>query len=159
MKKTRNFLGRNLKTERTEDKITAENRSAVMASVRSTNTKFERDFIEALMARGLGGFETHARGLAGTPDIVFWEQRLCVFLDSDFWHGWQYPRWKHKLKSDFWREKIEKNRARDLKNTKKLKASGWAVLRLWEHNIKASPDKCIEKVRRALQSEHKPNMI
>lgn len=78
----------------------------------------------------------NSKELKGKPDIVFNRNKLCVFLDSDFWHGWQYPRWKHLLKNNFWRHKIEANRKRDKRNTVWLRRNGWTVLRIWEHNIK-----------------------
>ena len=76
-----------------------------------------------------------------------------MFLDSDFWHGWQYPRWRHLLKDDFWRSKIENNRTRDLKTTRYLKYHGWRVLRIWEHKINLDPKASIEKIRKLCKSE------
>jgi DNA mismatch endonuclease, patch repair protein len=81
-----------------------------------------------------------------SPNILEISIANVVFLDSDFWHGWQYPRWKHLLKNDFWRNKIEANRARDKKNTALLRRNGWTVLRIWEHNIKKDMNKSIGKV-------------
>ena len=100
------------------------------------DTKFEEDFICALKKRTRKTFERNVQLIKGKPDIVFKRAKLCVFLDSDFWHGWQYPRWKHLLKNDYWREKIEKNRARDRKTTLFLRKNGWTVIRIWEHSIK-----------------------
>lgn len=84
--------------------------------------------------------------LKGKPDIVFDKAKLCVFLDSDFWHGWQYPRWKHLLKNQFWKDKIEMNRKRDKRNSLWLKRQGWKVIRVWEHNIKRDTYKEIQRI-------------
>ena len=89
--------------------------------------------------------------LKGKPDIVFYRYKVCVFLDSDFWHGWQYPRWKHLLKNDFWRSKIENNRDRDRKTTAYLRRHGWAIVRIWEHSIKNNRYFEIDKIVKRLQ--------
>lgn len=135
-RRVNNYLGRNFNKERTPDKISEERRSAVMSKIRSRDTKFEEDFIQALRRVTKMKFEKNVQLIKGKPDIVFKKAKICVFLDSDFWHGWQYPRWKHLLKNDFWREKIEKNRARDRKTTLFLRNNGWTVIRVWEHDIK-----------------------
>lgn len=88
----------------------------------------------------------NARDLRGKPDIVFQKEKVCVFLDSDFWHGWQYPRWTHLLKNNFWRDKINQNRIRDKKVTVYLRKIGWKVLRIWEHDIKENPSRAVNRV-------------
>lgn len=145
-KKTRNFLGRDLSKKREPDKISKAKRSFVMSKIRSRGTKFEFDFIEKLKTRTGKNYRLHVKELKGKPDIVFDRYKVCVFLDSDFWHGWQYPRWKHLLKNDFWRDKIEANRARDIKNTFWLRHRRWTVLRIWEHNIRNNVDKELCKI-------------
>ncbi|MFC1485723.1 DUF559 domain-containing protein [Candidatus Latescibacterota bacterium] len=152
-KKTSNYLGRDLSKKREPDKISKKKRSAVMATIRSRGTKFEVDFISALKLKTKKKFEINSPKLKGKPDIVFNKYSLCVFLDSDFWHGWQYPRWKHLLKNDFWRDKIESNRARDKKNTSWLRYRGWKVLRIWEHKINKNIDKEIENILKLLREE------
>lgn len=117
-----------------------------MSKIRSKNTKFENNFIAELKKNTKKKFETNVKEIKGKPDIVFKRHNLCVFLDSDFWHGWQYPRWKHLLKNDFWRNKIETNRKRDIKNTQHLKRNGWRVIRIWEHNINKNIKREIQKI-------------
>lgn len=145
-KKIKNYLGRNLNRERSVDRISGKVRSELMSRIRSKNTLFERDFIKALKKRTPLKFFVNVTAIRGKPDIVFRKQKVCVFLDSDFWHGWQYPRWKHLLKDDFWRKKIEQNRKRDRRNTTYLKRSRWLVLRLWEHQINFGMTNCLNKV-------------
>jgi DNA mismatch endonuclease (patch repair protein) len=150
-KKIKNYLGRNFKKKREADKITTEHRSSLMAKIKSRNTKFEEDFIRELKKRTNRRFTKNEKLIKGKPDIVFEKIKVCVFLDSDFWHGWQYPRWKHLLKDDFWRDKIEKNRARDKKTSAYLRRNGWTVLRLWEHSIKMNKLTQINKILQLLQ--------
>ena len=149
-KKTLNYLGRDLSKKREPDKISKNNRSAVMSSIRSKGTKFELAFITTLKLKTKKRFELNVARLKGKPDIVFIKNKLCIFLDSDFWHGWQYPRWKHLLKNNFWRNKIEANRERDKKCTRWLRYRHWTVLRIWEHNIKKDIDREIEKILKLL---------
>ena len=146
IKKYKNYMGRNFKKSRVAEKLSPIKRSSLMSKIRSKNTKFEGEFIAVASEKISNSFITHVRALVGTPDIVFEREKVCVFLDSDFWHGWQYPRWKHLLKDDFWREKIHKNRRRDIRNTRLLKRTGWKVIRIWEHQIKLSPEKAINKI-------------
>lgn len=136
MKKTKNYSNRNFKKRRTNDKISKKRRSALMSRIRSKNTKFELNFITELKKSTRKKFRTNVTQIKGKPDIVFDKDKICIFLDSDFWHGWQYPRWKHLLKNNFWREKIEKNRKRDRKTTGYLRKKGWMVVRIWEHNLR-----------------------
>lgn len=145
-KKLKNYAGRNYQKERTPDKQSPLSRSSQMSKIRSKNTRFEASFIDKLQAICVKKFTTHVRTVKGNPDIVFATEKVCVFLDSDFWHGWQYPRWKHLMKNDFWRSKIENNRKRDLKNTRLLRKDGWKVIRLWEHSIIKDSDHEIQRI-------------
>lgn len=145
-KKINNYLGRNFGKKREPDRISKTKRSFVMSKIHSRGTKFESDFLEKLKIKTRKKYRLNVNELRGKPDIVFDRYKICVFLDSDFWHGWQYPRWSHLLKNDFWRDKIESNRKRDNKNTSWLRRNGWRVVRIWEHNIKKDADIEIDKI-------------
>jgi DNA mismatch endonuclease, patch repair protein len=110
-----------------------------MSKIRSQNTGLEKLFLRLLRKSTKLKFEVNVRSIRGTPDVVFEREKICIFLDGDFWHGWQFPRWKHQMKNKFWREKIEKNRKRDLKTNRYLRSKGWKVIRLWEHQVKSQP--------------------
>jgi len=150
MSRIRNYLGRDLKKKRSFDVLSKKRRSKLMARVRSKDTRFERDFISVLRKTIKNKFQTNVADIKGKPDIVFLKDKTCIFLDSDFWHGWQYPRWKHLLKNDFWRRKIEANRKRDKKITVHLRRNNWRVLRFWEHSIKKDIESCVRKIEKAL---------
>lgn len=149
-KKIKNYSGRNFKKKRENDKITKEHRSSLMSKIRSRGTIFEENFVEELKRRTKFKFQQNVQSIKGKPDLVFEKPKVCVFLDSDFWHGWQYPRWKHLLKDDFWREKIEKNRNRDKRTSSYLRKHGWIVIRIWEHSIKNSKAVQLNKINQAL---------
>jgi len=94
-------------------------------------------------------FQRNYKKLEGSPDIVFLKQKVAVFIDGDFWHGWRLPTWEHKL-SDFWKVKLLANRKRDQRNFRRLRAADWTVIRLWEHEIRSDGDKCIDRILQAL---------
>ena len=133
------------------DNLTSEQRSRCMSSVRNRDTDLERLVRSGLHKRGLR-FKKHVKGLPGTPDIVFTSQAIAVFIDGDFWHGYRFPAWKYKL-SDFWKAKIAKNRERDRKNFRKLKRMGWRVIRIWQHEIRADVDACIDRIVSAVAAK------
>jgi DNA mismatch endonuclease (patch repair protein) len=124
--------------------MTVEQRSATMSRIRGRDTKPE--LLVAGLLDGLGlEWEGQVRRLPGRPDFVFEEARVAVFVDGDFWHGWRFPRWRHKL-APFWEAKIAGNRARDRRNHAKLRRRGWRVVRIWEHQLKSDPTACIRRV-------------
>jgi DNA mismatch endonuclease (patch repair protein) len=131
------------------DIMSPETRSRVMARIRGQNTRPEQTVFSALEASGLT-FVRHAVHLPGRPDVVFLEAKLAVFIDGDFWHGWRFPLWQHKL-SFKWRNKIAATRKRDSRNFRKLRQLGWKVLRLWEHQIEADPQSCVDRILGVLQ--------
>ena len=78
------------------DNLTPEQRSFTMSRIRSRDTTPEptiRRFVHARWFR----FRTHKDGLPGRPDLVFVRPKVAVLVDGNFWHGWQFPRWGHKL--------------------------------------------------------------
>lgn len=126
------------------DFMTPEKRRALMSRIRGMNTGPERMVIRELRRRRIY-FSMHAKDLPGRPDIVFRRIKLAIFIDGDFWHGWRFPLWQHKL-SPRWREKIAATRRRDQRNFRKLRRLGWKVLRIWEHQIESAFDACISRI-------------
>lgn len=120
-----------------------------MRAVRTSGTDLELAIASLLRARRLR-FERNAKDLPGKPDIVFREQRVAVFIDGDFWHGYRFPLWKDRV-SLFWQRKIEATRARDRRNFRKLRRAGWAVVRLWQHEVLKQPDRSVSRIVRTLQ--------
>jgi len=88
--------------------------------------------------------------LPGKPDIVFPRAKIAVFVDGDFWHGYRFPTWEHKL-SQFWKDKIRKNRERDKRNFAKLRRMGWRVIRVWQHSIEADLDGVVQRICEAVR--------
>lgn len=101
--------------------------------------------------------ELHRRGLryrVGYPvlprrraDIVFTRARVAVFVDGCFWHGCPAHATSAVLNAEYWRDKIAANQARDQDTTSRLTASGWQVIRVWEHEIGDAADRIVSLVR------------
>lgn len=68
-----------------------------------------------------------------TVDIMFTKAKVAVFLDGCFWHGCPLHATQPKANAEWWREKLDKNIARDKETSAHLEAAGWTVLRFWEH--------------------------
>ena len=111
-------------------------RSAVMRSVKSTDTKPEmavRSFVHRMGFR----FRLHQKCLPGTPDLVFPRLRKVVFVHGCFWHGHSCARGDRVPRSNrkYWVAKISRNRERDQLNLSMLEAEGWEVYIAWECKI------------------------
>lgn len=119
------------------DVMTPEQRSRCMAAIRGRDTKPEITVRKYLFSRGLR-FRVQVRKLPGNPDIVLPRYRTVIFVDGCFWHGHEDCRYFRLPKSnfEFWKAKIEKNIARDIRNEYELKSLGWRVLRVWECEIR-----------------------
>ncbi len=124
--------------------LTPEQRSRAMKRVKLKDGSLEKPVQRELRARGLR-FKRHVRTLPGSPDLVFPEQKLAVFVDGDFWHGYRLPAWEHKL-SPFWRDKLHTNRARDRRNFRRLRLAGWLVVRLWQHDVERRLVPSVERI-------------
>jgi DNA mismatch endonuclease (patch repair protein) len=126
------------------DIMSIEKRSKLMSKIKSKNTKPELIIVN-LLKQSKYNFTTHYSELPGKPDIVFINSKVAIFIDGDFWHGFRFPLWKHKM-SPKWQEKIEKNRKRDQRNFRKIRRLGWKVLRIWEHQVEKNPENCISRI-------------
>ena len=73
--------------------------------------------------------------LPGKPDFVFPKLKQAVFVDGCFWHGCPKHGTKPKTNASFWRKKIQRNQARDKEVNRLLRAKGWKVIRVWEHEL------------------------
>lgn len=133
------------------DIMSSEKRSQLMARIRGKDTTPERILLTLLAAGGLS-FEQHCRDLPGRPDFVFRNETVAVFVDGDFWHGWRFPVWEHRM-SDKWRKKISDTRRRDRLAHRRLRRMGWKVIRIWEHQIEEDRLTCIRRVIHSLGIE------
>jgi len=136
------------------ERITPEQRSAVMRAVRGSGTGAEAAF---LALRLPWRFREQARELPGIPDFVQDRFRVAIFIDGDFWHGrWWFERGAAPtVNRRYWMGKFERNRARDTAAGRKLRARGWAVLRVWESELRTDPGTVRELVRRRIAARRR----
>lgn len=127
------------------DKVSKEQRSYNMSRIKSKNTRLEIKVFEALELNNLK-FLKHYKDLPGKPDVVFFEKKIAVFIDSDFWHGWRFKDWQARLPNSYWLNKISQNIERDRKSRIKLRRMGWKVIRIWEHQLIKNEKRVINKL-------------
>lgn len=131
------------------DIFTRQKRSDVMARIRSAGNKAtELRLIRIFRANGIAGWRRgrvirgrraedrrQTKPFSVRPDFVFPKLKTVVFVDGCFWHGCpRHATWP-ETRAAFWRNKIQGNRARDRRVNRLLKAQGWTVLRIWEHEF------------------------
>ena len=131
------------------DRITKEQRSRIMSCIKSTNTSLEIKFRKLLSKNKIKGFRKQPKML-GNPDFASVKHKIVIFIDGDFWHGYNWKKLGRIPPKKYWQKKIEKNIQRDKKYTKQLKKDGWKVIRIWEHDFKKNSEKCISKLIKQL---------
>lgn len=135
------------------DVFSREKRSAIMARIRSRgNRTTEERFVRILRKHRVAGWRRGSK-LPGQPDIVFPKSRVAVFVDGDFWHGNPRRFRLPKTNRAYWREKIASNRRRDRSVSRRLRAMGWTVLRLWESDL-VHEEKVVRRVKRAFEQSN-----
>jgi DNA mismatch endonuclease (patch repair protein) len=121
-----------------------------MAAIKSKGTRCEKALAGLLRKEKLR-FRQQAENLPGKPDFNLIEHACVVFVDGDFWHGREFAKWRAKL-APYWREKLQANRQRDKKVSKKLRDMGFAVVRIWESDLSRSPGRAIRKISNAIKT-------
>ena len=126
---------------------TTKERSRLMSKIRGKDTKPEVILRKTLWNIGLR-YRKNVKKLPGKPDIVISKYRLIIFVDGEFWHGYNWAEKKTKIKSnrDFWIPKIERNMQRDEEINEQLKSMGWKVIRFWEQEVKKEFGRCIYEI-------------
>ena len=121
-------------------------RSNIMSKIKSSDTSIEINFKKALKSKGLRVYKG-SYNLIGKPDIVFPKDKIAIFLDGDFWHGYNWKRLGKVPPRKYWQGKILRNIERDKKYNRLLRKDGWKVMRIWEHDVNKNLEKCINKVK------------
>jgi DNA mismatch endonuclease, patch repair protein len=132
------------------DTRTPEQRRRIMAAVKGKNTAPEMELRRALYAAGVRGWRNHYKPAAGTPDLAWPALRVAVFVDGAFWHG--HPsRHRPGRSGAYWDEKITKNIERDRRVDAELAAEGWAVVRIWDFEVRKELPRVVEGVLELLR--------
>lgn len=125
--------------------------SKVMSANKDRNTIPELKLRKALWEAGLKGYRLHWKKAPGRPDICWPGKKLAVFVNGCYRHRCPHcdlPLPKSNTK--WWKEKFEKNVARDKRKVKELEAANWKVLTIWECEIKKDLEGIVKKVGRLL---------
>lgn len=80
-------------------------------------------------------------------DIVFRSAKIAIFVDGCFWHGCPVHGTQSKSNAEYWAMKIKQNQDRDIDTTNRLKAAGWKVIRVWEHE---DPEEASQRIFQSL---------
>ncbi len=92
---------------------------------------------------------TAQANILGTPDFYLKGTRVLVFVDGDFYHGFNFSSWRHRLPAQ-WRATITANIGYDMRLNRRLRAAGWKVIRVWEHDLVREPRAMLLRVTAAL---------
>ena len=135
------------------DVLTPEQRKKNMQHIRSKDSGIELLLRRALWKRGYR-YRKNYKELPGKPDIVLTKYKIAIFCDGEFFHGkdWEVlkPRLEKSNNSEFWINKISKNRERDEEINRKLLCLGWTVVRFWGNDIKKRTDECVRVIEETI---------
>jgi len=101
-------------------------------------------------------YRKNYKKVAGSPDIAITKYKIAIFVDGEFWHGYDWENKKLKLKSnkEYWIEKIEENIKRDNRNDSILIDMGWTPVHFWELQVKNDLDGCVNKIVDIIQIQY-----
>lgn len=128
-----------------------------MQKIRSKDTRAEVLLRKALWKKGYR-YRKNWKRLPGCPDIVLTKQKICVFVDGEYFHGkdWDAGR-KEKAEAGsnaaYWVPKIERNMERDKSADAELNGLGWTVLRFWSRDVVKDVDSCVNAIGEAVFSQ------
>lgn len=117
-----------------------------MARIRGRDTGPERELRTRLWQEGLR-YRLHRSIGRICPDLVFLGARVVVFVDGCFWHGCPDHYVPPRSSRPFWSRKLEENVRRDSRQTRELEEAGWAVVRIWEHEVRRDVGRVAQEVR------------
>lgn len=112
-------------------------RSYLMSKIKGKETKSEILVRKYIFSKGFR-YRKNVRKLPGTPDIVLSKYKTVIFIHGCFWHAHQECKESRLPRSnvEYWKDKLEKNVERDLKNIVLLESMGWQVIVIWECQLK-----------------------
>ena len=115
------------------DTLSPKERSERMSKIRSKDSTPEMKLRSLVHGMGFR-YRLHVKDLPGKPDLVFPARHAIIFMHGCFWHRHGECKLARMPKSrlDFWQEKLEANRQRDLIHRQQLLELGWNILVVWE---------------------------
>lgn len=130
-------------------------RSEIMSKIAGKETKPEILIRKQLFAKGFR-YRKNVKYLPGKPDIVLPKYKTVIFINGCFWHGHSCKKAAlPNTRTEFWSDKITKNKERDLKNYQKLHNDGWNIIIVWqcEMSNKLQLSTKVEEIEKLLRSK------
>jgi DNA mismatch endonuclease, patch repair protein len=123
--------------------------------MKPTNTQPELILQTALMDQGYR-FETHCRGIPGTPDIVFRAEKIAVFVHGCYWHAHtcQYTK-EFRAKRQGWESRQQVTKEKDLSVLEILREDGWRPVISWECRLQENLDAEVRRIAAFLDQERR----
>jgi len=113
-------------------------RSEIMSKITGKETKPEIIVRNYLFSQGFRYLKNDKR-YPGKPDIVLPKHETVVFVHGCFWHGHNCKKGSlPDTRREFWENKINGTKKRDIRNRKALEDKGWKVLSVWECELKSN---------------------
>ena len=134
--------------------LTKRQQSKLLRRLEGEDATLEQRVFSLMRSVGLRFTTDGNDDLPGPPSAVFRGARVAIFIESDFWHGWQFTRWRNKVDAAT-QAKIEGTRERDARIQSRLRYDGWKVLRVWEHQVTADPVATIGRIQRDVSARSK----
>ncbi|MEK3557363.1 very short patch repair endonuclease [Lactobacillus crispatus] len=100
-------------------------------------------------------YRRNYKALPGKPDIAITKYKIAIFVDGEFWHGFNWKEKKKRIKRNrsYWIPKIEKNKIRDQHNDILLKEIGWTPIHFWGNQVLKNTDYCVELIKYLIRSK------
>lgn len=132
---------------------TSRKRSYNMSRIKGKDSKPEMILRRAMWSRNIR-YRLHNKDLPGKPDIVIKKYKLAIFVDGEFWHGYNWEEKQKQIKSNrsFWIPKIERNMQRDRQTNRALTDMGYTVFRFWSKDILKDLHKVMNQIELYLES-------
>ena len=105
--------------------------------IRGKNTKPEIIVRKFLFKNGFR-YRLHVKNLPGKPDIVLPKFKTVFFVNGCFWHGHDNCKYfvVPKTRTEWWLNKIERNKLLDSESNNLLKSMGWKVFNIFECELR-----------------------
>ena len=122
-------------------------RSVIMSKISGKETKPEVMVRKYLFAKGFR-YRKNVKDLPGKPDIVLSKYKTVIFVNGCFWHGHENCKYFRlpKTRTEWWKEKINRNKQRDTEQKATLENLGWKVMTVWECEIKKDKGQCLNNI-------------
>lgn len=119
------------------DTFSQAERSAIMRRVHGKDTGPEMAVRRMVHRMGFR-YCLHRGDLPGKPDLAFPARRKVIFVHGCYWHGHSCRAGRNRPSSNtgYWIAKLDRNKARDAANQRRLRRMGWGVLAVWECELK-----------------------